>query len=341
MAEDDLIAWLRATQAAHGESSLIGDDAAVVPQQGDWAITMDTQQEGVHFFPGTDPELVARRLLAVNLSDLAAMGARPELGFLALAAPLEFDHRRFFAALIEEGRRYGIRLAGGDLSRAPHCMTVLTLLGRKNDAQRWLRRDGARPGHVLWVGGSLGEASLGLALLERVGGPSGLVDGLPPELDLSPEQRDTVRRAIRRHLQPTPQLELGHWLGSQSEGAAMDISDGLAKDLHRLCGESGVGARVQEERLPVASSMRSLGDHLGVDVNALALFGGEDYVLLFTLPEGLDPPSELGCQAIGEILAPLSSSEPTETSSVILCRGSEETQLPAEGWDHFASSSIE
>lgn len=339
MAEDALITWLRASQRALGEDSLIGDDAAILPQQGAFVVTVDTQQEGVHFFPGTDVDRVARRLLAVNLSDLAAMGAQPEFGFLALSAPTDFDHRRFLAALTEEGRRYGMRLAGGDLSQAPHCMAALTLLGsKKDDTRRWLRRDGARPGHVLWVGGSLGEAALGLSLLERAGGPAGLVDGLPPQMDLPEALREAARRAIRRHQQPPVQLELGQWLGGQAEGAAMDISDGLAKDLHRLCKASGVGARVRLDQLPLEGSGQLLCGQLGLEVHELALFGGEDYVLLFTLPQDLRPPPEMGCWAIGEVLEFNAHCGISEGHPVIVRRGSEETPLPPDGWDHLRSS---
>lgn len=337
MAEDALIDWLRASQSALGEDSLIGDDAAILPRPGAWAVTVDTQQEGVHFFPGTEVDAVARRLLAVNLSDLAAMGAKPEFGFLALAAPAEFDHQRFFTALIEAGRRHGVRLAGGDLSRAPQCLAALTLLGSKGEARRWLRRDAARPGHTLWVGGTLGQAALGLALLERAGGPAGFRDGLPPGLELSDTLQEAARQAVRRHQEPLAQLELGQWLGSQSEGAAMDVSDGLAKDLHRLCKESRVGVRVELEQLPLAPSSKQLCDRLDLDAHELALFGGEDYVLLFTLPRHLRPPADMGCKAIGEVLVWNDQPGVCEAEPVILRRASGEAPLPPHGWDHLAA----
>src|SRR6185436_12693499 len=125
-------------------------------------VTTDSQIEGVHFPPGLDPALVARRLLAVNLSDLAAMGAEPRHAFLALAAPPGFAHRRFFRALLAACRLQGVELAGGDLARDPHHVhAVLTLLGTRPAAGRWLRRDGARPGHRLWHGGTVGESAAG------------------------------------------------------------------------------------------------------------------------------------------------------------------------------------
>ena len=111
--EDELIDWLRRRTARRG-GRWIGDDAAILPRSEQWAVTVDTQVEGVHFLPGLDPAVVARRLLAVNLSDLAAMGARPAFGFLALSAPGDYDHRRFLASLTDACERYELDLAGGD-----------------------------------------------------------------------------------------------------------------------------------------------------------------------------------------------------------------------------------
>src|SRR6185295_17407006 len=136
---------------------------------GEWALTVDSQIEGTHFLAGLDPAVVARRLLAVNVSDLAAVGAVPAYGLLALSAPPGFDHRRFFRALGAQAKRYGIALGGGDLARAPIVVASLTLLGRRR-AARWLRRDTARPGDALWIGGTLGESALGRLLLERGAG---------------------------------------------------------------------------------------------------------------------------------------------------------------------------
>src|SRR5699024_2590314 len=114
-----------------------------------------------------DPALLARRLLAVNLSDLAAMGAHPAYAFLALSAPSGFDHRRFFRALLAGCRRTSLRLAGGDLAASPHVVATLTLLGTKPPRSRWLRRAGALPGHDLWLGGTVGESAAGRLLIER------------------------------------------------------------------------------------------------------------------------------------------------------------------------------
>jgi thiamine-monophosphate kinase len=316
--ENRLIDWLRRRllKEAGGAllGDLIGDDAAVLPA-GSFAVTVDHQISGVHFPPNLDPAMVARRLLAVNLSDLAAMGARPAYAFLALAAPPGFDHRRFFTALLAACRRHGLTLAGGDLARHSVLTTSLTLLGTKAEAARWLTRGGARPGHALWLGGTIGESAAGRILIER---------GEPREVSASLQR--AMRKAMRRHLQPTPQLALGRWLGAQQEGAAMDVSDGLARDLHRLCRASGVGAEVDAAALPFTDRFKMLCAAIGADALALALGGGEDYVLLFTLPEGITPP-EPGARRIGRI---------TKSRRLTLLQEGKHTALPDAGWDHLA-----
>lgn len=330
--EEALITWLRERQRALGEVSLIGDDAAVLPTSEAWAVTMDTQLEGVHFHADMDPADVAHRLLAVNVSDLAAMGALPSFAFLALAAPRAFRTRRFLSAVTEGCRDYGMRLAGGDLTRGERVSAVLTLLGSKPSGQRWLRRGGARAGEILWVGGTLGEAAVGLQLLEAgarcIEGelqrpvPEPLPEPLPEALATA------AKDAIERQRRPRPQLELGQWLGQQVDGGAMDISDGLAKDLHRMCLESDVGAVVQGDALPQAPLHDDLCRHLGVDPRRLMLTGGEDYVLLFSLPKGLEPPPSMACRAIGEI---------RRSPGVFLRQGGREIRLEAAGWDHLTA----
>jgi thiamine-monophosphate kinase len=308
--ENRLIDWLRRQPGG----ALIGDDAAILPAES-FAVTVDHQISGVHFPPGLDPAIVARRLLAVNLSDLAAMGASPAYALLALAAPAGFDHRRFLASLLAACRRHGLTLAGGDLACNPVLTASLTLLGTKEAGARWLTRSGARPGHALWLGGTIGESAAGRILIEQ---------GEPNEASASLQR--AMRRAMRRHLQPTPQLALGRWLSHQKEGAAMDVSDGLARDLHRLCRASGVGAEVDAAALPFADRFRMLCEAAGADPLALALGGGEDYVLLLTLPEGIVPP-EPGARRIGRI---------TKGKRLTLLREGKQTPLPDAGWDHLA-----
>lgn len=319
--EDELVAWLR----SRAGGALIGDDAAVLPESERWAVTVDTQIEGVHFVPGLDPALVAERLLAVNLSDLAAMGARPAYAFLALAAPSGFDHRRFFRAFLRSTKGHGMELAGGDLASGPRLTAVATLLGRRVPHGRWLRRDAAESGDSLWLGGSVGESAAGAALVGRGARIEGRRVELPQGFAGSRAVLAAARRAVRRHLRPRPQLELGQWLARQRAGAAIDVSDGLAKDLHRLCRASGAGAEIELGRLPLARGFGALAEKLGLDFRDLALAGGEDYVLLFTLPDVVVP-GEIGCRRIGRIVA---------RRGVRLVEGSGVRELPSLGWDHL------
>lgn len=312
--EDELLRRLRGRL---GPSSPIGDDAAVLSPSGPIAVTVDSQISGVHFIPDLDPARVARRLLAVNLSDLAAMGADPAWAFLALSAPPGFDHDRFFRAFTAACGRYGVTLAGGDLARCDQLVATLTLIGTKPEGRRWLRRSGARPGHDLWLGGTVGESAAGRSVIDR-GGPS----TLPPSLQRA------ARRAVRRHLIPRPQLELGRWLGEQEtpEMGVMDVSDGVARDLHRLCRESGTGAEIRADALPFSDRFFDLAAAIPADPFDLALAGGEDYVLLFTLPPGTQPPESFGCRKIGTI---------TARNTVNLVHEGRRHRLPASGWDHL------
>jgi len=323
--EDELIEWLKRRTAGRG-GRWIGDDAAILPR-GAWAVTMDSQIEGVHFMAGLDAATLARRLLAVNLSDLAAMGAAPAFAFLALAAPPDFDYRRFFSALTDACDDFALQLAGGDLSRHSRVTAVLTLLGSRPKGRRWLRRSDALAGEGLWVGGPIGQAAAGLLLLERGAVLEGSTIRFPDRLGLPDTLHEAAGQAIRRQLSPAPQLELGEWLASAAGGAAIDLSDGLARDLHRLCSSSGVGARLELDLLPLATGHRRLARALGVDWQELALTGGEDYVLLFTLPPGTEPPDRFGCRKIGVI----------REGDVVLVAGAKESPLPAAGWDHLSA----
>lgn len=284
--------------------------------------------------------------MAVNLSDLAAMGAAPAYGLLALAAPAGFDHRRFFRALLAAARRHGVALAGGDLARAATAVATLTLIGTRPAGGAWLTRSGARPGDALWVGGTLGESAAGRALLaaDRRGGGARFAAGrveLPPALaaGFSARTSRAARRAVRRHLAPTPQLDLGRALGRLAGrrrsvvGGVIDLSDGLAVDLRRLCRESGVGAEVDAARLPLAAGFARLAAAIDHDPLDLALGGGEDYVLLFTLAAGGEPPAEFPCHRIGSITA--------GRRLWLIDRGDRSRErrrpLPALGWDHLRS----
>jgi len=343
--EEGLVAWLRTLTArrrkggrASAGGTLIGDDAAALP--GGAVVTVDQQIEGVHFPAGLAPALVARRLLAVNLSDIAASGARPRHAFLALAAPPGFDHRSFFRALVDACDDYGVELAGGDLALARGLHLSLTLIGERRHGDATLARDRARPGQVLWLGGTLGESALGCELLRRGAQARGRGVVLPTSFSVKGGLRVAAVAAVRRHLLPTPQLELGRWLAARGRSAniaAIDVSDGLAKDLHRLCAASGVGARLDGAALRTAMPPRfsELAAQLDVDPNRWVESGGEDYVLLFTLPKTTFPPRRFNALAIGSI---------TRTKGIFVDDpdagpAGGRRPLAAAGWDHLGDSS--
>jgi thiamine-monophosphate kinase len=330
--EDALLAWLRRTLGPPA-ATLLGDDAALLRLAGDWAVTVDSQIEGTHFPAGLDAAAVARRLLAVNLSDLAAVGAAPAFAFLALSAPLGFDHRRFLRAFASACRAGGVTLAGGDLARAPVLTGTLTLLGRRRPRGRWLRRDAARAGDALWLGGTLGESALGRLLLARgARWVRGRVE-LPPGLDraLAGGGLDArtaaaaARRAVRRHLLPEPQLALSAALATRRRCACLDVSDGLALDLARLAAASDVGATIDAAALPMPSALPALARAAGVEASTLALGGGEDYVLLFALPPRERAPA--GCRHIGMVEARPGLRLRDEDGRM--------TPLAEVGWDHL------
>ncbi len=322
--EDALIAWLRRTLGSP-TSELIGDDAAMLRLGGEWALTVDSQIEGTHFPAGLDAAVIARRLLAVNVSDLAAVGAVPVYGLLALSAPPSFDHRRFFRAFAAAAKRFETTLAGGDLARAPVVVATLTVLGRRR-GPRWLRRDGARAGDAIWVGGTIGESALGRRLLDRGAVWRKNRVELPADLLLDDATKRVARHAVERHLLPEPQLELSTRLVRRKRCACIDVSDGLSRDLNRLVTASGVGATMVAESLPLPGNAARLTIALGAHPLELALGGGEDYVLLFTLPDGATAPT--GCTQIGRI---------DRREGLRLQRGKNVEALAAIGWDHLQS----
>lgn len=321
--EDSLIEWLRRQPATEP----IGDDAAVLTAPGDIVVTTDTQIAGVHVPIDLDPAHIARRLLAVNMSDVAAMGATPTESFLVLAAPPGFDHRRFLRAFTLAADRCGVVLAGGDLTSSPHLVTALTLLGRLEKGNRRLMRSGARPGHRLWIGGPVGSSRLGLEVLRRGGRPIGRGIALPKDLENPRRLARAARTALRCHLLPEAQVALGQWLASSTtEGGAIDLSDGLARDLGRMCRSSDVGAEIDRRAMRPSAALAELAQRLDVDIERAALEGGEDYVLCFTLPSDVAPPARFDCRPIGRIVE--------KPELLLLETNGSSRRIPERGWDH-------
>ena len=317
--ETALVEWLR-----RAADPRIGDDGAIVALSGEHAVTVDAQHEGVHLPAGLDPRLAARRLLAVNLSDLAAMGSLPTAAFLSLAAPPEYDRRRFLRGLITACKENGLELRGGDSSTLGALSATLTLLGRRPPRGRWLTRSAARAGDELWVGGTLGEAAAGLAVLSLVEPPP---QGLPSPPARLLAVRSAATRALRRQLVPVPQIGLGVELGRRRRVASIDCSDGLGIDLARLCAASEVGAEIDLARVPQPDA--GLCAALDLDPIDLALGGGEDYVLVFSLPRGARPPAVRGARRIGRF---------TPGSAVVaIDRHGARTDVSDRGFDHLVA----
>jgi thiamine-monophosphate kinase len=298
------------------------DDAALLDCRGGrrLVITADAIVEGVHYLAEDPPDLVARKLLRVNLSDLAAMAARP-LHYLlttALPSPLGVEWLAGFArGLAEDQRRFGIDLLGGDSVATPGpAVLSLTAIGEVA-AGREVRRSGARPDDLVWVSGEIGDAFLGLAVLR----------GAYPEL--APEHRAAL---VTRFRIPDPRVELGPELAGIAH-AMIDVSDGLIADLGHICETSHVAAVVRLESLPLSPAARIIVDGEPAMRGRLA-GAGDDYELLFTAPPG-------ATSAIGELssmlglpITRIGRIEPGEGVRIVDPRG---RTVPADqpGYRHF------
>lgn len=274
MAEFDLIEKLL-QGAARTRADVVlgpGDDAAVlaVPQGQELVAAVDTMVEGVHFLPGTGGADLGWKILAVNLSDLAAMGATPTWALLTLTLPAA-DGK--FVAELAEGfaalaGRYRLALVGGDTTRGALQLGV-TALGLLPRGKR-LTRAGARVGDDIFVTGSLGDAAGGLRCLDADD---------PDASRLLARATDSRERLLARLHRPDPRIEAGHLLRDVAS-ACIDVSDGLLADLMHLCAASGTGARLELARLPRSAALADLFDE--EQALELALAGGDDYELCFT-----------------------------------------------------------
>jgi len=290
----------------HAEGGLrlgIGDDAAVVASGGgaDWVLSCDAFLEGAHFLGERHPaDSVGYKSLVRAASDLVAMGARPRLFLLTVALPAGRTGAwlgRFLEGMSRAARELGMCLIGGDTSQSLTVSISITVLGEVA-AGRAVRRSGARAGDIIYVSGRLGRAQLGLELVKKSG---------PREIKRVVKDQ---QRLMQPHLYPKIPVALGIWLGQQRVASAMmDISDGLSTDLARLCAASGVGARLWAERIPCVAIPGGIGKHVGklkLDPLEMALNGGDDYELLFTVPRRQarrlrGAPGFRGIAAIGEI----------------------------------------
>lgn len=331
LSEDDLIAAIRRVLSADAPGVLVGpgDDAAVVqPSDAAQILTTDMLVEGVHFDRETiSPPDLGAKAIVVNVSDIAAMGGSPRYALVAIGLPDAVPAPwvvELYGGMLAACEEYALSLVGGDTNRAGAVVVAVTVVGEVAPG-REVTRSGARPGDLIVVTGSLGAAAGGLALSRQRS--SKLAEDLS-----APWSRDLLE-ALHR---PVARLGEGQTLAQAGVTAMMDLSDGLARDLHRLCAESGVGARIELARVPVAPALREAADALGIDALELAVSGGEDYELLATIDATaldrarfeLDERFGVTLTDVGVII---------DEGHVAVDADGRESPLEPRGWDHFQS----
>ena len=298
----------------------IGDDAAVLRRSSgcEWVLSCDAFLEGVHFLTSKHAaDSVGYKSLGRATSDLAAMGAKPRYFLMSLALPPARTGKwldQFLAGMRRAARALGVVLIGGDTTRYATVAITVTVIGEVEPG-RAIARSGAEPGDGIYASGQLGAAQLGLELVRQ---------GLG--------KRRALRRFLGPHLYPRIPLALGQWLARRRVASAMiDVSDGLSTDLARLCRASQVGARLEADSIPAVRVPAALS-RLGLDQQAMALHGGDDYGLLFTVPPRLarqlrSAPGSGEISRIGEI---------TRNKQIVLVgHDGRARPLPAMGWDPF------
>jgi len=296
----------------------VGDDCALVDVSNgmDLAVSTDTMVSGTHFFPDVDPESLGHKALAVNLSDMAAMGAMPYWAMLALTVPSVDDAwlAAFAKGFFDLAEQFNVSLIGGDTTRGPLTLTV-TIMGEV-PAGAALRRSGAKAGNDIWVSGEIGDAALAVA--HRRG-----------RLELSPAD---YQEAVMRLYEPTPRVPLGQALRGLAT-SAIDISDGLLADLGHICRLSGLGATVDFAAIPVSAIGAK---HLASDAGRSAVAaGGDDYELCFTAhPNSRDSIREL-TDVLGVALTRIGQVKRGKGVSLLGADG-KPVKIDGRGFDHFS-----
>ncbi|WNB77688.1 thiamine-phosphate kinase [Methylomonas koyamae] len=309
LGEFDLIRrFFAGTELQHPFNQLgIGDDCALLnlPDSYQIAVTADTMVENVHFFADVDPNALGHKVLAVNLSDLAAMGAEPFAVTLALTLPKvdEAWLQGFADGFMALARQYRVDLVGGDTTAGPLTLTVQAM-GAVPRGQALLR-SGARPGDLIFVSGPLGNAGLGLKIRQGLPGADG-------------------GSALQSFDRPLPRIEIGLALRGVAS-ACIDISDGLAADLGHILQQSGVGAVIDWDKLPLSAPVR---EYIATSSDwTLPLSAGDDYELCFTVPMAAATMVPAGCHCVGAVEA---------ESGLRIRRAGRIEQLQARGYQHFA-----
>jgi thiamine-monophosphate kinase len=295
----------------------IGDDAAVVRFSGDAVLTVDVSVEDVHFRRAFAPlDVIAERAFHAAASDIAAMAARPTCALISLVLPEGFAEDELDAllrGLARASSALGTPIVGGNTSRGPSIAISTTVMGT---ATAPLLRSGARVGDRLYVTGATGDRALGLEVLLR-----------DATATIAPELREAASAFANAWRTPRARIAEGLALSGIAT-SAIDLSDGLAKDLHRVVEASGVRARVFADALPFGPSFDASAHALGLDATTIALEGGEAYELLFTMPADATLP--FAAIAIGEIVA---------GAGVVVVEGGVERVIGPRGFDHLRSTS--
>lgn len=325
-------------QFAHHTPGLvqgIGDDAAVLEVVSPvwWHLTTDLLAEGIHFdLTSSTPESIGYRAAIANLSDLAAMGAVPRYLLISLAVPKPMGQSHIYdlyRGMIKACRPYDVALIGGDTSASKAGLFLsITLLGT-TAKHRALFRHGAQVGDQIYVSGTLGDSLAGLRLLAH--GKSSR-SSEKKRLQLS---RFHQQFLIRRHLRPTARVAEGQWLNNgRLATAAIDLSDGLSGDLRHVCAESGVGAEVETDHLPLSPACRAYAKACGVSPVQLAITGGEDYELLFTASPRSRRTLELQARTRGYRITRIGTIRPKRFGIQMTSQGRTQP-LPPTSYEHF------
>ncbi|HWC32726.1 MAG TPA: thiamine-phosphate kinase [Actinomycetota bacterium] len=329
LTEDELVRAIRKVLSgdAPGVVVAVGDDAAVVePGRHDGVLTADMLIENVHFRRGRgSPTDLGYKAVVVNVSDVAAMGGSPRYAVTCVALPPSVEAPwvvELYGGMRQAAEDHGMSVIGGDTNRAGGVVIAVTVYGEVARGSA-VTRAGARVGDRVVVTGRLGAAAGGLRLLEA--DPQDVKDALG-----TPWERDLAEA----HQRPTARVGEGQMLAQAGATAMIDISDGLAIDLSRLCAESGVGARIRVDDVPVAAALGELAAVTGDDPLQMALYGGEDYELLATLaPEAVAALGERMPLQYGTSLTDIG--EVTEEGLFAVDADGRESALEPRGWDHF------
>lgn len=329
LGEHALLARLVARLPRTSSTVLVGpgDDAAVLApvRNARIVVTTDAVVEGVHFLRAfSTPADIGHKALAVNLSDLAAMGATPRWALLSLVLPGSMpvsDVEELVDGLAALAGRYDVSVVGGNITRTDAALIVDVTVGGDVAPRRWLTRSGAKAGHDIYVSGTIGGAAAGLEMLRT--GPV-------------PGSRFPVAECVVRHTRPEPRVRLGIAASrARAATAAMDLSDGLADALAQVASASGVGVRIDVESVPIDPSAREWWATRGIDPVVAAMSGGDDYELLLAVA----PKSGGALRSVARHVAdpPLTkigvfTKDPRER---VIVRGTREQALP-EGFEHFA-----